>query len=441
MIERPRQALATRFEGKQRHDQRPLVQERRSSTACRSAPSWTPTATASATSGPDAAARLSCRPRRHRDLADAVPDLAESRRRLRRQSDYYSVDPRFGTLGDFVEFTHGAKQRGMRVHHRSRRQPHLGPAPVVPATRATIRIVEVSRLVRLGRRRSPRDAERGRWCFPACRSRPGPSTRSARRWYFHRFYDFQPDLNTANPQVQAEILKIMGFWLQLGVSGFRMDAVPFVIAAKGAEREDSRARSTTCCASFREFLQWRQGDAIILGEANVLPNDRPGVLRRGRRAAADDVQLPGQPAPVLRAGGRRRRPLVKALRGDRAAARDRAVGHVPAQPRRARSRPAAPTTQRQRVFAAFAPENRHAALRSRHPPPPRADARRRPAAPRAGLQPAVHAARHAGHPLRRRDRHGRRPSTARAQLRAHADAVVDRAARRLHHGATSPCCR
>jgi maltose alpha-D-glucosyltransferase / alpha-amylase len=52
-------------------------------------------------------------------------------------------------------------------------------------------------------------------------------------WYFHRFYDFQPDLNTSNPLVQAEILKIMGFWIQLGVSGFRMDAVPFVIATKG----------------------------------------------------------------------------------------------------------------------------------------------------------------------------------------------------------------
>jgi maltose alpha-D-glucosyltransferase/alpha-amylase len=56
----------------------------------------------------------------------------------------------------------------------------------------------------------------------------------AKAWYFHRFYDFQPDLNTSNPEVQAEILKIMGFWIQLGVSGFRMDAVSFVIASKGA---------------------------------------------------------------------------------------------------------------------------------------------------------------------------------------------------------------
>ena len=58
-------------------------------------------------------------------------------------------------------------------------------------------------------------------------------------YYFHRFYDFQPDLNTAHPEVQAEILKIMGFWLQLGVDGFRMDAVPFVIAKKGASQTRS----------------------------------------------------------------------------------------------------------------------------------------------------------------------------------------------------------
>ena len=95
--------------------------------------------------------------------------------------------------------------------------------------------------------------------------------KDAKAWYFHRFYDFQPDLNTSNPEVQAEILKIMGFWIQLGVSGFRMDAVPFVIATKGAERARSRSSSTTCCARFREFLQWRQGRRIILAEANVLP--------------------------------------------------------------------------------------------------------------------------------------------------------------------------
>jgi maltose alpha-D-glucosyltransferase/alpha-amylase len=93
----------------------------------------------------------------------------------------------------------------------------------------------------------------------------------AKRSYFHRFYDFQPDLNTSHPAVEAEILKIMGFWVQLGVSDFRMDAVPFVISTKGADVERPRERYYML-RSFREFLEWRVGDSIILAAANVLPD-------------------------------------------------------------------------------------------------------------------------------------------------------------------------
>jgi maltose alpha-D-glucosyltransferase/alpha-amylase len=70
--------------------------------------------------------------------------------------------------------------------------------------------------------------------------------------------------------VQAEILKIMGFWLQLGVDGFRMDAVPFVIAKKGAGLKRP-AEQYDMLRSFSEFVSWRKEGAIILGEANVLP--------------------------------------------------------------------------------------------------------------------------------------------------------------------------
>ena len=71
--------------------------------------------------------------------------------------------------------------------------------------------------------------------------------------------------------MQAEILKIMGFWIQLGVSGFRMDAVPFVIGTKGANVKTPREQYDML-RTFREFLQWREGDAIILAEANVMPD-------------------------------------------------------------------------------------------------------------------------------------------------------------------------
>ena len=94
----------------------------------------------------------------------------------------------------------------------------------------------------------------------------------AGEYYFHRFYEFQPDLNTFNPAVQREIMRIMGFWLQLGVSGFRMDAVPFLIEKKGAgvDAAEGLRRCSICCENF---LQWRRRDAIMLAEANVPPDE------------------------------------------------------------------------------------------------------------------------------------------------------------------------
>jgi len=183
-------------------------------------------------------------------------------------SDYYQVNPRYGTLGDFVEFTHGAKQRGIRiiidlvVNHTSDRHPWFQSARSDPES--------PYRDWYVWSKKRPRDANKG-MVFPGVQKSTWSYDPAARAWYFHRFYDFQPDLNTSNPHVQAEILKIMGFWIQLGVSGFRMDAVPFVIATKGAQVRKP-VEQYEMLRAMREFLQWRQGDAIILAEANVLPD-------------------------------------------------------------------------------------------------------------------------------------------------------------------------
>ncbi|MGF6495996.1 maltose alpha-D-glucosyltransferase/alpha-amylase [Luteibacter sp. 621] len=184
-------------------------------------------------------------------------------------SDYYNVDPRFGTLGDFVEFTHAARQRGMRVlidlvvNHTSDQHPWFREACRDPSSKYRDWYV--------WSKTRPANADEG-MVFPGVQKSTWSYEKRAKAWYFHRFYDFQPDLDTSNPYVQAEILKIMGFWTQLGVSGFRMDAVPFVIATKGASVRKPREQFDML-RSFRELLQWRQGDAIILAEANVLPKD------------------------------------------------------------------------------------------------------------------------------------------------------------------------
>ncbi len=66
------------------------------------------------------------------------------------------------------------------------------------------------------------------------------------RWYMHRFFPHQPDLNIDNPRVRDEIHRIIGLWLELGLSGFRVDAVPFLIEASDATPEARRTRTTTC---------------------------------------------------------------------------------------------------------------------------------------------------------------------------------------------------
>jgi maltose alpha-D-glucosyltransferase / alpha-amylase len=182
-------------------------------------------------------------------------------------SDYYGVDPRYGTIGDFVEFTHGAKQRGIRVlidlvvNHTSDEHAWFKQARKDPGSKYRDWYV--------WSKKKPPHAHLG-MVFPGVQKSTWSYDQEAKAWYFHRFYDFQPDLNTSNPEVQAEILKIMGFWIQLGVSGFRMDAVPFIIATKGPKVRKPEEQYDML-RQFREFLQWRQGDCIVLAEANVLP--------------------------------------------------------------------------------------------------------------------------------------------------------------------------
>jgi maltose alpha-D-glucosyltransferase/alpha-amylase len=182
-------------------------------------------------------------------------------------ADYYGVDPRYGTLGDFVEFSHGCAQRGIRVlidlvvNHTSDQHPWFKQARADP--KSSFRDWYV------WSQKKPKGASDG-VVFPGVQKSTWDYDKVAKAWYFHRFYEFQPDLNTANPEVQAEILKIMGFWIQLGVSGFRMDAVPFVISEKGPKAKP--VENYDMLRTFREFLSWREGQAIILAEANVLPN-------------------------------------------------------------------------------------------------------------------------------------------------------------------------
>jgi len=181
-------------------------------------------------------------------------------------SDYYGVDPRLGTLGDFVELVRTATNRGLRVvldivpNHTSDQHPWFQDA------------------------RAGRDAPHRDWYVwrdepssqPEGLSFPGRETsnwahdKASGQYYLHRFYSFQPDLNIENDAVREEIARIMGFWLALGISGFRIDAVPALLDKAGlpdASDGDPRA----WLRDLRQFVTRRRGDAMLLGEVNVDP--------------------------------------------------------------------------------------------------------------------------------------------------------------------------
>jgi len=183
-------------------------------------------------------------------------------------SDYYTVHERHGSLGDFVNFMNHADALGIRVivdlvvNHTS------VACPWYQSARADRKSFYRDWYVWADQR--PKNHKDG-IVFPGQQTTTWTLDRKARQYYFHRFYEHQADLNTWNPYVRAEIQKIMGFWLQLGVSGFRMDAVPFLIEKKGAGVEHEQ--DFALLKEMREFLQWRSGSAILLAEANVPPDE------------------------------------------------------------------------------------------------------------------------------------------------------------------------
>ncbi len=183
--------------------------------------------------------------------------------------DYYGVDPRHGSSGDFVSFMHQAKKMGIKViidlvvNHTSDQHPWFKNA------------------------RSSKDAPYRDWyvwsdkrpsnwkegmVFPGVQKATWTQDKKTGAYYFHRFFEHQPDLNTDNPDVRKEIRKIMGYWLQLGVSGFRVDAVPFILESPEPGKKNPEMKFEYL-HEMRSFLQWRSGDAVLLGEANVLPKE------------------------------------------------------------------------------------------------------------------------------------------------------------------------
>ena len=200
-----------------------------------------------------------------------------------------------------------------------------------------------------------------------------------------------------------------------------MDAVPFLIEQKGAgvtPRKDYELLH-----EMRDFLQWRRRDAILLAEANVPPDESLEYFGELGDRLQMMLNFPVNQRLFYALATGDIRPLVQAL--EATYERPHAAQWVNFLRSHdeldlGRLTPA----QRAEGLRGVRAGEGHAALRPRHPPAARADARQRSPPARARVQPAVHAAGHADAAVRRRDRHRRRPVAAGARVRANADAVV-----------------
>lgn len=176
--------------------------------------------------------------------------------------DFYGVDDRLGHLGDVVEVIRTARDRGIRViadlvvNHTSDQHPWFRAAR--SSRDSPYRDFYVWRDDLPAKQPDPvfPDEEDGVWHFDE----------KTEQYYLHNFYHHQPDLNLGNPRVIDEIAKIMGFWLELGLSGFRIDAVSYML------EEQAEGDPHELVRSLRKYLSRRSGDAVMLGENN-LPYD------------------------------------------------------------------------------------------------------------------------------------------------------------------------
>lgn len=183
-------------------------------------------------------------------------------------TDFYGVDPRLGDHGRIVEVIRMAHHRGIRViadlviNHTSDQHPWFKSAR--RSKDSPFRDFYV------WRSDTPPDTS-DQVVFPDREDSIWEFDDKTGEWYLHHFYKHQPDLNWANVRVREEIQRVLDFWIQVGLDGFRVDAVPFVFQDVETldNRADVPADPHVFLKELRAFLGRRKGEAILLGEVNV----------------------------------------------------------------------------------------------------------------------------------------------------------------------------
>ncbi len=184
-------------------------------------------------------------------------------------ADYDSVHPSYGTLEDFRKVLDSAHQRGIRViiemvlNHTSDQHPWFQEARISQDNHRrnwyvwsdTDTQFKDTRIIFL-------DTEKSNWAWD-------PASKS---FYWHRFFSHQPDLNYDNPAVREHMWNVMKFWLDMGVDGFRLDAVPYLIEREGTNCENL-PETHAIIKELRRRLDEQFPGRMLLAEANQWPAD------------------------------------------------------------------------------------------------------------------------------------------------------------------------
>lgn len=194
-------------------------------------------------------------------------------------ADYYAINPIYGTLDDFKLFLDGAHARGLRVitelvinhtsdQHKWFQRARRAPKGSVerdyyvwsedPQKYKEVRIIF-------------KDFEPSNWTWDSV----------ADSYYWHRFFFHQPDLNFENPEVHREIIQIVDFWMDLGVDGMRLDAIPYLYEREGTSGE-SLPETHAFLKKLRAHVDAKYGDRIFLAEANQWPEDAVAFFGEGK---------------------------------------------------------------------------------------------------------------------------------------------------------------
>ncbi|RXS98070.1 maltose alpha-D-glucosyltransferase [Silvibacterium dinghuense] len=183
-------------------------------------------------------------------------------------SDYMNVHPSYGTINDFQLFLDAAHERGLQVmielviNHTSDQHPWFQAArtspPGSPAREFYVwsdsdQLYKDARIIFT-------DTEKSNWSWDPV----------AQAYYWHRFFSHQPDLNFDNPRVMEEVIKVLHFWLDMGVDGLRLDAIPYLVERDGTNCENL-AETHAAIKKIRAALDERYEGRMILAEANQPP--------------------------------------------------------------------------------------------------------------------------------------------------------------------------